>query len=356
MDVGTAVSVTGSTAGNDMWPAQDVTYLATGNNNVVTFLDGTNTFVGNTSSGDVVTGGSGFDTIYTGTGASTVFSGAGSDVIVLSNTTGADIAVLGDGKGHVVVANGSTDVVYSSTPGNTIFGGNSTANTTYVAISPSSTAGGAGDDVVVAGRGTTVVFDTAGSNTVYGGSGALYFVGGNAPAGRATVSDTIVSGSGQVLVYGESGANITLDGTSSLNPAYLIAGTGNETLNGAAAGSFAFYGNSAAAATDTVSAIGGSGTDYFITGGGTENLTAGTGTDLFSITTGHAAHINITDFASKDYLQIAGQSAATTAQQLAAALWTQRKLHGHPFRPDNHHLRRPHELQRAHCLIVGTIP
>jgi hypothetical protein len=230
-----------------------VTYIANGNDNSVSFFDGNNTFDGNIWSDNVVAGGTGNDTINAGTGVSNViYSGAGSDVITLQDTATSaavgDTVFLGSGYNDAVVAHGQYDTIAASTSGNSIFGG----------------------------------------------SGSLLFV---------------VAGSGSTSIFGAANTDITFanDSTGSYLTDTIVAGGGNETLNGAnAVGGFAFFGDSDTTASVSDTIVGGSGTNYFSTGAGTEDFTLTSGSsnffDINTVTGG--ASLTIYDFsATNTYLE-----------------------------------------------------
>ena len=316
--VGSQTTITAAAAGNDSIVAGGaVTFIessaiSVGHDNV-DFIAGSNVFIGNAASGDTVTGGAGYDTITTGTGATTVFSGSGHTLINLNDTStvsgSGDVAFLGDGAA-TVNAYGLADTVVAAAPGQTIFAiGPATANDTIVIGSPDSP-GAAGGDTLVLGAASVSVFDSVGGNSIFGGAGSLTFVG---QAGASIVADTIVNGSGNTDIFGASNNDITFASTSGSGSLMVVAGVGNETLNGANAGSFNFFGPSdtASGASNNTTIVGGSGSDYFSTGTGTESFIAGTGTDVFGLNTvsgGSADHITIYDFSAADSVSFNGGS------------------------------------------------
>ena len=289
-----------------------------GGHDNVDFIAGNNVFFGNTASGDTVTGGAGYDTINTGTGATTVFSGAGHTLINLNDTVAGsasgDITFLGDGTA-TVNANGLADTVVGAAPGQTIFAvGPATANDTIVIGAPDSP-GTAGGDTVVLGAASVSVFDSVGGNSIFGGAGNLTFVG---QTNTTTVADSIVSASGTTAIFASNNNDISFfDSASGSNGSLTaVAGAGNETLNGAGAGSFNFFGltDTTTAASNNTTIIGGSGSDYFSTGTGNETFYAGTGSDVFGLNTiagsAGADHITIYDFSAADSVSFNGESAA----------------------------------------------
>ncbi len=260
--------LTGSSAGGDtVLAGGGVTYDAGGAGNRVIFTSGNNVFNGDSVGGDVITGGAGNDSINTGTGSNTIFAGSGNSHITMSDTSGGDLAVLIAGN-STVSAQGINDVVYASTA------------------------------------------EGSSTGTIFGGSGLLNFVAG---ANSTALPVTIVGGSGTTDIFANSGSDITLE--NSAGKAFIIAGEGNETLNGAAAtAGFAFFGDTVAADASSITQtiLGGQGPDFFSTGGGNETITAGSGEALFHVNDlGAGTTITIADLSSKDYFSFGGLSVAT---------------------------------------------
>ena len=319
-------SVTGSVLGHDTVLAGmdtastagpfSATYTARGSDNRVTFISGNNTYDGSTAAGaggDTITAGSGSDVISTGTGSSTVFSGVGTAFITLNDTVGGDVAYLGDGK-STVIANGISDIVAAASPGQLIIGGSAGDSLAVAIQEPSSTvvSSSAGDVVVARGSATTV-FDSVGGNTIFGGTGNLTFVGQSGTS--QPVSDTILTGSGSNVIVGFSNADITFGSTSTSGGVAVIAGTGNETLNGANATSFNLFADTAAAASSTGTFVGSYdsvASDTFLTGAGNETFISGNASDLFELDTVSSsngpAHITIFGFGGSDLVGFGNDS------------------------------------------------
>ncbi len=306
--VGSALGSDTILAGSDTSSAAiSATYSAQGSNNLVTFISGNNTYDGSTVagvSGDTITGGSGSDTINTGAGSSTVFSGSGTSLITLSDSstvagTG-DVVFLGNGV-STVMANGINDVVAAAAPGQLIIGGGATADNLTVAIeTPPTSPFNDAADTIVARSGATTVYDQVGGNVVYGGAGSLTFVGAST---GLPVADTILAGSGSTAIVGFANADLTFASTSVNGGIVVVAGIGNETLNGANATSFSVFGDTTAAASTSSTFVGSydsTAADYFSTGGGNEAYVAGNATDVFQLDTVAAgsgpAHITIFGF------------------------------------------------------------
>jgi hypothetical protein len=236
----------------------------TGDNRII-FEGGANVFNGNSASGDTIVGGFGSDTINTGTGASTVFTGVGDNIITLNDTsTSAGDVVIVDGN-STVDAFGVSDTVYA-------YGGGS----------------------------------------VVGSSGALVYVSIAQPDGSAPAPGTVVGGSGSTDIFLTSGSDVTYQSTSTSNLATIVAGAGNETLNGASDSvGFYYFGDTSSSAAGVESVIGGTGTNYFATGAGTEDYSVGSGSaDFFGIADLNGASITIADLsaASNYFINLAGLS------------------------------------------------
>jgi Ca2+-binding RTX toxin-like protein len=319
-----ATTITGSNGAGDSTSGGDhvlvagvnaaATYLDMGGNNQVLFVNGNNIYQGGTASGsDTVVAGSGFDSIYTGTGLTTVASGTGDSLIILNDTppgletmqplNGAstvppgDLVSIDEGSA-TVVANGAHDYVFLNNPaaGSTVFGGTTATTSSMVDLNSA-------HNVVVAESGTMNVFANASGNMVWAGTdtaSTTNFVS-NAPLPSDTiaVSNTVVGGSGTLTMFGNDSTNLTFytPAQSSPGSSTFIAGQGNETLNGAGAGSgFAAWASTDSASNDSIT--GGYGNDTLVSGAGHDTLTGGAGNNQFYITKGEigGAHILITDF------------------------------------------------------------
>jgi Ca2+-binding RTX toxin-like protein len=304
-NVSGATTITGSGMGSDVLVAAinaAASYFDEGGNNTIVFVDGDNTYHGDTTASagnDYIAAGSGYDTIFSGAGHDTINSGTGSGTIVLQDTgTGGvpfnDYVYLDDGHNEVY-ADGMHDAVLATGAGQTIAGGADAAAQDGVVL-----VGGNGDgnDVIDGGAATMTVFDQSGGNSVFGGAGLFNFIGGS------DVSASVVAGTGTMYLFVTSGDSITFAASDTAETAYFIAGTGNETLNGAFAQNnlLMFGGDSGqssitAGITDLM--VGGSGNDTLVSGAGHETLTGGAGNNVFLIdatTDGVGATILISDF------------------------------------------------------------
>jgi Ca2+-binding RTX toxin-like protein len=299
-------TITGASTGSDLLVEGTnaaATYFDEGGNNSVVFVDGNNHYVGDassTSGADHIVAGAGLDTIDTGYGQATVNSGTGSAVINLNDTAAGAIGTfndyvwLDDGQ-NTVNANGMRDAIIANAPSQTIDGGIGTGQ--YDAIVLLSGNGG-GNDVINAGAATVALYDFSAGNSIFGGSGTLTFVGG------ADVAASIVGGSGVTYIFGGTGDSVVFVSSDTAAATTFVAGTGNETLNGALAqNGLSIYGSnvsdSVASAAISDSLLGGSGNDTLVSGAGYETLAGGGGHNLFVIdatTDGVGGHITIADF------------------------------------------------------------
>lgn len=277
-----------------------------GNDNKIIFVTGNNVFNGSSTggAGDTIVAGSGDDTIYTGGGSTTVNSGTGHATIYLQDTAvGAtinDSVWLDDGQ-SVVYANGANDAVIATVGGQTITGAQNTVTSSNLTVVLTATSNVTTDvngvssaayNLVVGGAGSTLVYDGSSGNTVDGGSGGLFFIG------ASSISADLNGGGGNFVAFGADGDTITFGNTSGTTTGLteLIAGTGNETLDGGSASTaVALFGTSDTAGTDLL--VGGSGDDTLQAGVGSETLTGGAGDNLFLFNAStDGGTITITDF------------------------------------------------------------
>ena len=317
-------TVQGSQDGGDTILAQGgVTFVSGLDHSLVDFIGGNNRYdgtrAGNGAVGDdTVAGGAGHDTIDTSSHAlTTVFGGAGGTLIELNDVVHAslpnaigpgDLAYLGEGHA-TVVADGLRDQVVAAADGQTIFGGttlNDGRGALLVSITDGDTPAGPADDVIVGGSLATNVYDGVGGNQIFGGANILDVIG--MPHRAGSYADTIVAGTGPTLVFGADGMNVDIAAHSTSGGIFMVAGAGNETLNGANAGSFTFFAQTAAhGGTPTaLTVVGGSGPDYFSTGVGKETFVAGSGGGLFALNTvgGGGADIVIYGFNASDFVSL----------------------------------------------------
>lgn len=325
--------------------------------NKVIFVDGYNTFIGDTSANaaqgnyggvnDTLVGGSGHDTIITGVGVAigtglsdgnfatgvTVNSGTGSDVIYLQDTTAyaAGTANYGKFNAHVwlddghstVYANGGADAIVMTTEGQVVIGGTqSVPSGAYdvVVINPNSDGTVNGNDLVQGGTASMFVFDSSSNNTIQdgtvAGAGSMYVVlGGN-------ISANISGGASEMAIFGSGGDTVSFSSGTGSSPVELVAGAGNETLDAAAANAgVAMYGTSDSTGSDLL--VGGAGNDTLQAGTGSETLTGGGGANAFLLNSAvdQAGNIVITDFNSQDLLAFSGYNASDVANAIAGGTY-----------------------------------
>jgi Ca2+-binding RTX toxin-like protein len=279
------------------------TYDDRGGSNLITFVDGDNTYNGDSTSSagfDTIIAGSGFDSIYTGAGSADVFSGEGDALIVLQDTAPAgatsdptsvnlsdynQFVRLDDGF-NTVVMNGVADVVWSDAPDQTIFGGSGID--VVALVPPTGDSVATGDDTVVGGSGRMSVYDDSNGNVIYGGSGTL-IVGHD--AGIPGIEVTVVAGSGSTVVYGEAGDTISYLTTDSTGSAIFVGSSG-----------------------ESVDASGSTGSLTMVLGTGNETLIGGSGPTMFNANydsaTGLTGTITINDFGGSDVFDFVGYTAA----------------------------------------------
>jgi Ca2+-binding RTX toxin-like protein len=293
---------------------------------------GNNLFLGSGAGTYSIATSDGNDSIFAGTGATQIYGGTGNNLINLGS--GSD-TVVSDGTDRIMASSGNAIISLTGTS-STIYGGSGNLVVDDTAGTNTSIAGGTGNSLITGGtnsfyslNGTSTVFagkadtiNAAGNTTVYGstgtsltqtGSASLTFVGG---VGNATVN----SGAGAATVFGVNGSNITYTGHG-----MVIAGSGNETLNGSGStqGFIGFVSNASATAGDSIS--GGSGDDTLVAGIGNQTLSGGTGVNQFIIaangTAGNAS-ITISDFGSSagNMVQLYGYGANEVAQTLSTAV------------------------------------
>jgi len=284
----------------------EATVNSAGTDNLIVFIDGDNTYNGDSSSGDTVIGGSGNDTINTGAGNTLVRTGQGYDSVTLNDTgTGAyNDTVYIDSGTNLIIADGTGDYVVATTEGQTIEGGagETSGSNLTVLLLPNSDSSADGNDLVTGGAGYLTVGDYSDNNTINGGSGGLTFIGAD------SVVATINAGTSEALIYGNAFDNLTVGNVvGDSGGATFFAGAGNETLNGATAtGNLTLYGASQADTGASDSLVGGSGNNTLVAGAGSETLTGGSGDNTFlidSVAANNSA-LTINDFTANDTLAL----------------------------------------------------
>jgi Ca2+-binding RTX toxin-like protein len=278
----------------------------------------------------------------TGAGAILLASGGGNNTITAAGTSGTVAGGLGanlineSGSGVTVLSTGGTDTINSSGSGNLIVGTSSgpgsmsvnetgsndtilggTNPMTVTATTATRVYAGAGSLTFVGGAGTATVLGGTGSESLTAGSGGIVFADNTAP------SATINGSSGTVTIFGSSGASDFLTGTAgtAASPDFLIAGAGNETLNGSGNSGAQFL--AMGSASVSASLIAGSGADTLVAGSGpgSATMTGGSGSDTFVFfkqAAGGAKDV-VNNFTPNDSVFIEGYAAGSAAALLQAA-------------------------------------
>ncbi len=309
---GSSVTVFGSTAGAGLG---DVT--GTDNNSLMN---------------QVILAGNGTNLNLTApTGGGSIIAGNGQNVFNLNGTTaqgswdvflgpGGNVVNGDGGAGNGFVVMGGADSVTAGTGNEVVFGAAlaggqvSTASPTIPASAGAvlTYAGGAGAGTVTGGTG--LLFGYGGSgNTTYditqapsGGTQTAAVTAGTQVAAvlvGGTGTTTVNSTTGLVQYYGTDGSSLSFSGNTDNN--LFVAGSGNETLNGAGAtGSNVMY-----AGTGSDQLLGGAGNDILVAGDGSSTLAGGTGSNIFAFIDqagGSTSMDTINDFTSSDTLELIG--------------------------------------------------
>jgi Ca2+-binding RTX toxin-like protein len=255
---------------------------------------------------------SGVLTSYTlTTGDQYTFVSSGNPFDLTGSTTGGD-SVIGGADLTYNAVGGNNVIVF--TDGDNTFTGSSVGGDTVAAGSGHDTINATNNDAIYGGTGSALI-NISGTNdsvALFQGSSTVDITGSGSNLVIAGSTASVLGGSGDTYILGLSNADVTYSASS--GQAAFFAGAGNETLSGAGAdGSLFVYVGSAASTGDTVTS--GGGDAFFITGAGNQDLTAGSGLALFDIASPANATITINDFASGDFVAIAGltQSAAQAA-------------------------------------------
>lgn len=281
-------------------------------------LGGNNTITAS-GPGETIGGGAGSNLLIA-TGGDTVVSG-GADTISLS------------GSGNLVIeaepsVTGAVFITESSTSANdTIVGG---VNPTTVTASGTSTVVGSGIQIYAGSGSLTFVGGGTETASILGGTGSESLTAG--PGGivfgaNGETSATVNSGTGGATIFGAPGTSVNLTGSTGYLPAsspggphspdYLIAASGNETLNASTSSSGNFFAMGSGGTTSNADMIGGSGNDTMLAGAGAGSVTmtggAG-GSDVFAFfkQVAGGAKDFVTDFNSNDKVFIEGYSNTST--------------------------------------------
>ncbi|WP_428375349.1 hypothetical protein [Lichenicoccus sp.] len=279
-----------------------------------------------TGSNQIYTASAGTDTVTAMQSGSTINGGGAGSVLTL----------FADGTSFGFTNHGGHALVVQNAGSGTIGGG--AAGSSLVAFldgGPVLYKGDAGQDMLIGGAGaSTVDGGQAGALTVFGGSGTMVLNGGHD-------AETVVGGSGAETIQaaasggayfgGSGGSQMTATGagtfligavggdvltSSALGGDGLVAGAGNETLNGGGSQ----YQNLlfAGAGRDQImlgrgadTLVGGSGTAMVAMGAGSAAIYVGSGQETFAFTNGVSAQA---------YDLISGFKVGTDHLQLSAGL------------------------------------
>jgi Ca2+-binding RTX toxin-like protein len=252
--------------------------------------------------------GLGLGTIYT------VATGAGNDTILANGSGVVDAgsgtnSVIGSGANDTIFAAGSNDFIAVG-PGSQLVGESGSGATIF---------GGLGADTIALSGSTsdTVSASTGGTETLFGGLNNTVFTNGSA---LTFVSSTVVGGGESDLITGSSGAVVQYFGTVGATSAALVAGTGNETLNGAGSSvGISFVANVASGGVYSIA--GGAGNDTLFGGAGTSTVSGGGGANTFAFDASakSAGKELITDFKSTDMVVLLNGPSNQVATALASA-------------------------------------
>lgn len=232
---------------------------------------------------DSLAGGSGNDTLDGGPGNDTLDGGIGTDTASFASATSAVTVDLGNAGAQATGGAGSVTLVgieiLSGSSLDDTLSGDASANTLFGMAGSDSLAGGLGNDTLDGGLGDDTLDGGAGNDRMIGGNGNDRYIVGDAldvvvesiAAVATGGTDTVVSlrsaytltANVEIGEIGTAGA-ANLTGNGSANT--LIAGAGNNVLNGGAGIDMASYAAAGSAVTvslavTTAQATGGSGTD-----------------------------------------------------------------------------------------------
>ena len=296
-------------------------------------------------------GGAGGNVINGGAAQTLVFDEAGGNLLAVQSGSFVEFDEAGGnsiagGSGTLYLVSGPTapggaltDTVQAGTGINDIFGPTGSA-ASYDVISPAATTvsfidqGGSETINALSGPGTLDVFGGSSADlVVQGGAGTLNFVG--AGASGSALSATISAGSGLTNIFGAGGESLTLLGPSG-HPVTVIAGLGNETLDGSG-----FSGNldvfasnpadNVAGPAVSESLVGGSGANFFLTGAGNETIVAGSGVNLIQLSKtldGVGGTITIFNYSASDAISFNGFTTAEENDAIRSAAPTTNGLIG----------------------------
>ena len=255
---------------------------------------------------------SGGNQIYTASDKTDIVVAAQTASSVTGGGAGSTVTLVQNGGSYDFTNKAGTATIVANAAPGTIYGG--AAGSTLVAFlqaQPTTYFGSFGNDELIGGSGAMTVHGGAGGNlTVFGGTGTLNFTGGHGHetvvggAGAETIqaaasggayfggsggSHMYATGAGTFLIGAVDGDVLT---ASSFGGDGLVAGAGNETLNGGGSRwQNVLFGGSG---TDTVllgagddTFVGGAGAAAIQMGAGSASLFTGSGHELFSFDAAH---------------------------------------------------------------------
>ncbi len=293
-----STSVLASTGGTTLFGgAGGGLFIAGGGSNLFDGAGAGNYSIATGNGNDSIYGGAGNDLIQDGTGLNQVATGSGNDTVFSQGTdqvsvgsgsnivalTGSGSTVFGGSGALLLVDAGKNNVFFGSSGSTLLFDGSSGS---YYLAGNSTVIGGSSD--TIAASGNTTVFGGVNTSAFENGTGSLAFIA------RSNASATVGGGGQAASVFGATGADITYLSASGVS--YLMANTGNETLDGGlSTGSLALFGGGGNA-----SLTGGSGADTLAAGSGNNTLAGGNGSaNLFMFSNGKAGgNATISDFGS----------------------------------------------------------
>jgi len=220
--------------------------------------------------GEFVQGGSGPDTIYgASSGGDTILGGTGNNYI--AGGGGSD-SIAGGGGSNTIQAGTGIDIINAGAGDATVYGSLSDAGQDTITGGAGNDylAGGAGSDLIQGGNGADTIQAGSGNDTIQGGSGPETIYGSLSSSG----TDTIYAGSGNDYIHGEAGTDSIQGGTGT---DILEAGAGNDTIE-AGSGITSIYGGAGADLLEGSQIgpgayiVGGSGNDTMIGGAGNDTL------------------------------------------------------------------------------------
>lgn len=273
------------------------TLLFDGGNNTVTGSNG-NLLIDDGSSGaagsNLIYLGSGSDTVQSW-GIDTITAAPGGSELVVTYHAGTVFyggdgpsEVMNQGGADTIVQGGGPETVYAEASGGVYFGG--LGALTFISAPDV-------DSTLICGVGDEVMFGAPNSNNlIFVGPGQFMLLGGSS-------NDTVVAQAGYssgALMYSDGGS-ITLFGDTDAN--FLIAGSGNTTLNAAgASGDNELY-----AGTGNDLMVVGSGTNVLVAGPGSDTMVGGSGMNLFEVNAAFAGGSEfIVGWNSQDQLYLSG--------------------------------------------------